>query len=90
MAARSSRHGIDPQASPCLAGGFLAHGPCASQGRKWPSLAAILEDEGGQSTLEYALIAGSLALGLIVSIKLLGGAFGLSFGHHSKALMRAR
>ncbi|HEY9856468.1 MAG TPA: hypothetical protein V6D05_12075 [Stenomitos sp.] len=40
--------------------------------------------------LEYALIAGSLAVGLIVSIKLLGGAFGLSFNHHQKALMRAR
>lgn len=53
-------------------------------------LARIWKEEDGQSMLEYALIAGSLALGLVVSIKLLGGAFGLSFGHHSKALMRAR
>lgn len=64
--------------------------PALQGGQQWPLLRAILQDERGQSTLEYALIAGSLAVGLIVSIKLLGGAFGLSFGHHSKALMRAR
>lgn len=58
--------------------------------RRSAILAGILRGEEGQSTLEYALIAGSLAAGLIVSIKLLGGAFGLSFGHHSRALMRAR
>lgn len=53
-------------------------------------LRALLLGEEGQSTLEYALIAGSLAAGLVVSIKLLGGAFGLAFKHHSRALMRAR
>lgn len=72
---------IDREVSPCLAGGLSA---------RRSLLAAIWHDERGQAMLEYALIAGSLALGLIVSIKLLGGAFGLSFGHHSKALMRAR
>lgn len=50
----------------------------------------LLRDERGQGMIEYALIAGALAVGMIVSIKLLGGAFGLAYGHHSKGLMRAR
>lgn len=50
----------------------------------------LLRDERGQGMIEYALVAGALAVGMIVSIKLLGGAFGLAYGHHAKGLMRAR
>ncbi|MNY46503.1 Flp/Fap pilin component [compost metagenome] len=50
----------------------------------------LLRDERGQGMVEYALIAGALAVGMIVSIRLLGGAFGLAYGHHAKGLMRAR
>ncbi len=82
----------DPAFNPCEAGRPVP--PLRSRGGRGGETSALLREilvnEDGQSTLEYALIAGSLALGLIVSIKLLGGAFGLSFGHHSKALMRAR
>ncbi|HEY9899865.1 MAG TPA: hypothetical protein V6D00_11835 [Pantanalinema sp.] len=49
----------------------------------------LLRDERGQSMIEYALVAGALAVGMIVSIRLLGGAFGLAYGHHAKGLMRA-
>ncbi|MBO9541311.1 Flp family type IVb pilin [bacterium] len=52
--------------------------------------ARLLRDEHGQGMIEYALVAGALAVGMIVSIKLLGGAFGLAYGHHAKGLMRAR
>lgn len=47
-------------------------------------------DEQGQAVVEYALIALALALGLIVSLKLLGGAFGSSFAHQARGLGRAR
>lgn len=40
--------------------------------------------------VEYAVLAGSIAIGLIVSLKLLGGAFDSSFKHQARALGRAR
>lgn len=56
-----------------------------------PSLARrLLCEEHGQTTLEYALIAGSLGFGLLVAIKALGSAFGAAFTHQATGLMRAR
>lgn len=53
-------------------------------------LARLWREEQGQAMVEYALLAGAIAIGLIVSLKLLGGAFDSSFKHQAHALGRAR
>ena len=47
-------------------------------------------EERGQAMIEYAIVGGAIALGVIVSLKLLGAAFGASFAHQARALQRAR
>jgi Flp pilus assembly pilin Flp len=53
------------------------------------ALDRLIRDESGQAMTEYALVAGSLAVGLLLAIKLLGAAFGSAFGHHAKGLARS-
>lgn len=50
----------------------------------------LLEDEGGQAMVEYALIAGAVTIGLMASIKILDLAFSGQYANQHKGLQRAR
>jgi Flp pilus assembly pilin Flp len=51
---------------------------------------ALWRDENGQAMVEYALIAGAVAIGLMASIKILDLAFSGQYANQHKGLQRAR
>jgi pilus assembly protein Flp/PilA len=50
------------------------------------SLSEFLADESGATAVEYALIAGGIALGILISLNALGTAIGSTFDTARAAL----